>query len=166
MSYIDWRDATPQGRSAWRFFPWAVVGAIAVVVAVNAGMVYAALHSFPGAAEGDEGFALSNHYDVVLERAQHEAALGWVVSAEADDAGRAVVLLTDRAGTGLHGATVEATAERPLGAPDRRLLAFHEMAVGRYVADASLPMKGQWELTLTTSAEGRAMAVTRRVIVR
>ncbi|HLY89670.1 MAG TPA: FixH family protein [Acetobacteraceae bacterium] len=166
MSYIDWRDAKPQGRSAWRFFPWAVVGAIALVVAVNAGMVYAALHSFPGAAEGDEGFALSNHYDVVLERAQHEAALGWVVSAQADDAGRAVVLLTDRAGAALHGATVEATAERPLGAPDRRLLAFHEMAEGRYVADASLPTKGQWELTLTTSADGQAMAVTRRVIVR
>src|SRR5690348_6298573 len=120
MSYIDWRDATPRGRSAWRFFPWAVVGAIAVVVAVNAGMVYAAIYSFPGAAEGDEGFALSNHYDVVLERAQREAALGWLVSAQTDDAGRPVVSLTDHAGAALHGATVEATAERPLGAPEKR----------------------------------------------
>ena len=166
MSYIDWRDATPQGRSAWRFFPWAAVGAIAVVVMVNAGMVYAALHSFPGAAEGDEGFALSNHYDVVLERAQHEAALGWVVSAQVDDAGRAVVLLTDRSGVGLLGATVEATAERPLGAPAQRALAFQEIAVGQYVADALLPMKGQWELTLTASEQGRTIAVTRRIVVR
>ena len=71
---------------------------MALVVAVNAGMVYAALHSFPGAAEGDEGFALSNHYDVVLERAQREAALGWTVAAQADEAGRAVVTLTDRIG--------------------------------------------------------------------
>ena len=45
---------------------------------VNAGLVYAALHSFPGKA-GDEGFALSNHYDAVLEREQREAALGWTV---------------------------------------------------------------------------------------
>jgi nitrogen fixation protein FixH len=166
MSYIDWRDATPQGRSAWRFFPWAVAGAIMLVVAVNAGLVFAALQSFPGAAEGDEGFALSNHYDAVLERAQREAALGWIVSAQADDTGRAVVSLTDRTGVALHGAIVEATAERPLGAPERRALAFHEVAVGQYVADASLPMKGQWDLTLRASEQGRTVAVTRRVVVR
>ena len=49
---------------------------------VNAGMVYAALHSFPGKA-GDEGFDLSNHYDAVLER---ERARGgaWLDSAGAD----------------------------------------------------------------------------------
>lgn len=166
MSYIDWRAATPQGRSAWRFFPLAVIGAMALVVAVNAGMVYAALHSFPGAAEGDEGFALSNHYDAVLERAQREAVLGWTVAAQADEAGRAVVTLADRTGVALHGATVGATAERPLGAPETQALSFHESAAGRYVADAALPMKGQWELTLTASEQGQTLAVTRRVIVR
>jgi nitrogen fixation protein FixH len=166
MSYIDWRDGTPQGRSAWRFFPLGVMVSIGLVVAVNAGLVYAALHSFPGAAEGDEGFALSNHYDVVLERARHAAALGWDVSVQTDGGGRPVVLLTDRAGAALHEATVKATAERPLGAPVRQALAFHEGAVGQYVADASLPMKGQWELTLTASADGQTMAVTRRVVVR
>jgi nitrogen fixation protein FixH len=166
MSYIDWRAATPQGRSAWRFFPLGVIGAMALVVAVNAGMVYAALHSFPGAAEGDEGFALSNHYDVVLERAQREAALGWTVAAQADEAGRAVVTLADRMGAALRGATVGATAERPLGAPEARALTFHEVRLGTYVADAVLPMKGQWELTLTASEQGQKMAVTRRVIVR
>jgi nitrogen fixation protein FixH len=166
MSYIDWRAATPQGRSVWRFFPLAVMGAIALVVAANAGLVYAALHSFPGAAEGDEGFALSNHYDVVLERAQREAALGWTVAAQVDEAGRAIVTLADRNGVALHGATVGATAERPIGAPHPRTLLFHEVAQGTYVADDVLPMKGQWELTLTTSEQERTMAVTRRVIVR
>ena len=48
------------------------------MVLVNAGLVYAALYSFPGKA-GDEGFDLSNHYDAVLERGQREAALGWTV---------------------------------------------------------------------------------------
>jgi nitrogen fixation protein FixH len=166
MSYIDWRDGTSQRRSAWRFFPLGVMVGIGLVVAVNAGMVYAALHSFPGAAEGDEGFALSNHYDVVLERARHAVALGWGVSAQTDSEGRPVVLLTDRAGAALHEATVEATAERPLGAPERQALAFHETAVGQYVADVSLPIKGQWELTLTAAADGQTMAVTRRVVVR
>ncbi len=166
MSYIDWRAAAPQGRSAWRFFPLAVIGAMALVVAVNAGLVYAAMHSFPGAAEGDEGFALSNHYDAVLERAQHEAALGWTVTAHADEAGRAVVMLADRNGVALRGATVGARAERPLGAPEARALMFHEIEQGTYIADAVLPLKGQWELTLTASEQGQTMAVTRRVIVR
>ena len=57
------------GRRGWARLSWSLV---------NAGMVYAALHSFPGEA-GDEGFALSNHYDAVLEREQREAALGWTV---------------------------------------------------------------------------------------
>ncbi len=37
-------------------------------------MVYAALHTLPGKAGGDEGFELSNHYDTVLEQAEREAA--------------------------------------------------------------------------------------------
>ena len=52
-------------RSMWRFFPLAVVAGLGIVVVVNAGMIYAALSTFPGqAGEGD--FALSNHYDCLL----------------------------------------------------------------------------------------------------
>ena len=166
MSYIDWRSTLPQRGSAWRFFPLAVILSMTFVVVVNAGMVYEALHSFPGASEGDEGFALSNHYDIVLDQAQRQAALGWKVAAQTDDAGRAVVVLTDRQGVALHGATVAASAERPLGAPEARSLTFQEVGAGRYVADAVLPLQGQWELTLTASAEGHTVAATRRVIVR
>ena len=83
------------------------------------GMVYAALHSFPGKA-GDEGFDLSNHYNAVLDRVQREAALGWTVQARTDAAGRPVVTLTDRDGAPLRGASVAASAQRPLGAPGRR----------------------------------------------
>jgi Cu2+-exporting ATPase len=36
------------GRSAWRLFPWIVAAAMIGVIAVNGGLVYAALHSFPG----------------------------------------------------------------------------------------------------------------------
>ena len=166
MSYIDWRSNPSPGRSAWRYYPHAVILGMAVVVAVNAGMIYVALHSFPGAAGSDEGFALSNHYDTVLAHAQREAALGWTVAAQTDDSGRPVVALADRDGAPLHGATVAAIAERPLGVPQTRALAFREAAAGHYVADTALPMQGQWELTLTASSDGQAMAVTRRVIVR
>lgn len=166
MSYIRWKPQQPPGSSRWQYFPLAVIAFMSVVVAVNAGMVYAALHSFPGAAGDDESFALSNHYDLVLEHARQEAALGWSVRAEADDARRAVVLLTDRAGEPLHGASLTGTAERPLGAPQTRALTFREASAGHYVADGALPIAGQWELTLSAMADGHEMAVTRRVIVR
>ena len=152
-------------KSMWRFFPQAIVAGLGVVVAVNLGMVYAALHSFPGKA-GDEDFALSNHYDAVLEHEQREAALGWTVVALTDAAGRPKVMLTERDGSPLHGASVEGSAERPLGAPEQHALSFRETAAGRYEANAALPAPGQWELTLSASVGGRDVVATRRVIVR
>ena len=167
MSYIRWipppSDGSPR-QSPWRLFPVGVVVAMSVVVAVIAGMVDAALHSSPGKA-GDGGFELSNHYDAVLAQAQREAALGWSVVAQSDAAGRPVVTLARRDGSPLHGASIAAIAERPLGAPETRHLAFHEASAGRYVADASLADPGQWDLTLSTSAEGSNMMTTRRIIV-
>ena len=148
----------------WRFFPLAIVAGLGLVVAVNAGMVYAALHSFPGQA-GEQDFALSNHYDTVLERAQREAALGWSLVAATDERGRPEITLTDRNGAPLRGASVVGAAERPLGAPQRHALAFHETATGRYVADAVLPLPGQWELTLAVSQAGHGVEATRRLIV-
>lgn len=168
MSYIRWIPKPSANRSplhsSWRLFPVAVVVAMSVVVAVNAGMVYAALYSFPGKA-GDEGFDLSNHYDAVLERAQREAALGWIVVAQSDEAARPVVSATRRDGSPLHGASITASAERPLGAPETRHLAFHEVSAGNYVADTALTGPGQWDLTLSASSEGHTMAATRRIIV-
>jgi nitrogen fixation protein FixH len=164
MSYIDWNPPR-SGRSLWRFFPLAVIGAMSLVVAVNAGLIYAALHSFPGKTGGDEGFALSNDYNSVLDRVQREAALGWTIQAQSDEAGRPVVILADRDGSPLRGASVAASAERPLGELGTRALVFHETAAGRYVADTALVVPGQWDLTLSASTGVHDMAATRRIIV-
>lgn len=169
MSHIGWIPGA-SGRqrrpSLWRFFPLGVVVAMGIVVAVNAGMIYAALSSFPGAAGDDRSFALSNHYDVVLDQARRDAALGWNVTAGTDAAGRPIVAVTGRDGRPLGGATIAGSAVRPLGAADTHALAFHETEVGRYVADRGLPMPGQWELTLSIASGGHDLAATRRIIVR
>jgi nitrogen fixation protein FixH len=148
----------------WRWFPWLVAVALGVVVAVNAGMIYAALASFPGKA-GNDGFDLSNQYDAVLDHARRTAELGWTMAARADGTGRPEVTLADRQGSPLTGASVAASAARPLGAPQTQPLAFHETEAGRYVADAALTLPGQWELTLSAAADGHTVAVTRRIIV-
>ncbi len=171
MSYIRWIPPRSTGRapeparSAWRLFPWLVAAAMGVVVAVNAGMIFAALASFPGKA-GNDGFDLSNQYDAVLEHAQRTAELGWTMLARTDATGRPEVTLTDRQGSPLTGASVAAAAERPLGAPETRRLVFHETDAGHYVADTALTLPGQWDLTLSASAGGSQVAATRRIIVR
>jgi nitrogen fixation protein FixH len=137
---------------------------LGAVILVNAGMVFAALKSFPGKA-GSQDFELSNRYDAVLQRSEHDTALGWTVQASTDAARAPVVVLTQRDGTPLQGASLDGLAGRPLGPAETRHLAFHEFAAGRYVADTVLPEQGQWELTLSASAGGSQIAATRRVIV-
>ena len=154
-----------EAKSPWRHYPWFLTGAMTVVVAVNFGMAYTALHTFPGIPGGD-GFDLSNHYNGVLERVRREAALGWTARAEADPAGHPVVLLTDRSGAALSGAGIEAIAERPLGDPRTRDVRFSEVAPGRYLGAGVLDEKGQWELRLSATAGGHEFIATRRIVVR
>lgn len=155
----------PGGHSSWRWFPWAVAGAMGLVIAVNVGMVYAALHTFPGQA-GSDGFDLSNRYDQVIERTQAQAALGWTVAAEVDAQHRPVLVLQDRAGAPLSGAMVHATAERPVGPERNTALAFRETAPGHYVANTALDEQGQWDLLLSADAHGQDLTTTRRIVVR
>ena len=88
--------------SPWRWFPLALMAGLGAVVLVNAGMVFAALQSFPGKA-GSEDFELSNRYDSVLQRSERDAALGWTVKASTDKARVPVVVLIQRDGTPLRG---------------------------------------------------------------
>lgn len=107
------RLSLPRG---WHWFPWAVVGGMTIVVAVNAVMVYSAISTFPGrTARG--GFDLSNAYNTVLARAEEQAKLGWIVKASLDARGRPVLALADAAGAALTGGRIEGFAERPIGDP-------------------------------------------------
>lgn len=151
-------------HSAWRLYPWAVVAAMAVVVVVNGGMVWSSLATFPGIAASD-AFDHSNHYDDVLAVARRQAALGWHLQA-GEDAGRAVLTLADRDGQPLSGAQIVATARRPLGADQATPLSFREVAPGRYMADATLPAVGQWDLLLAVSHGSDSLHATPRLVVR
>ena len=164
MRLQDGMGAMP-ARSAWRFFPWFLALGMSVVIAVNIGMAYTALHTFPGIA-GSDGFDLSNHYDKVIDRVAREAALGWTVAVSAETSGNPVIALTDRAGAPLTGAKLDAIAERPIGAPLTLTPRFVEISPGTYRAAEVLTAKGQWDLEITATVRGQTLVTTKRLVVR
>ncbi len=150
--------------SAWRYFPWWLAAAMAAVFAVNAGMVWSAVATFPGAAISDS-FDESNEYNQVLDAVDRQNALGWSIAAESD--GRKPLLnVTDRQGRGLDDALIDATAVRPLGPPERTHVGFRRAASGRYVSDTELTQLGQWDLMLRVAHAGHQIRVTRRIVLR
>jgi nitrogen fixation protein FixH len=150
--------------SRWRYFPYAMIGAIGLMVLVDGGLAWTALHSFPGRAESDV-FEHSNRYDVVLKNAATEAAYGWTMTGEVE-AGRPVVSLFDREGHPLAGVSLTGVADRPLGASRPTELVFDETQPGRYVARAELALPGQWDLRLAAVSSSGSLHATRRVAFR
>ena len=152
-------------RLSWNLFPWAIGAGMAVVVAVNVGMAVSAIGTFPGKA-GRDGFDLSNRYNLIMDRARDQAALGWKVGVAVDGDGHPAVTLTAADGGALAHAEVRATARRPVGDPEEMSLVFVAAGDGRYVTGQALPAKGQWDLLLTVAHENRTILATRRAIVR
>jgi nitrogen fixation protein FixH len=144
-------------RSPWQWFPVAIIAALVTVFLVNAVMVKLALDTFPGATKG-EVFDVSNRYDRILDRARQEAALGWTVDIGVME-GRPVVTLNAPPQ-----ATIEATAERPVGPPERTTLVFTSTGARR-VADTVLA-PGQWDVMVTIADGEHTLHTEKRVIVR
>lgn len=150
------------GATGWRFFPWYVAGGIGLTMLVNAALVCFAVHSFPGLATTG-GFAASNAYDRVLAAAAEQNALGWSVQASLPD-GRPLLTLATSDGTPIAGATVAATAERPIGNAAPIPLAFHETSPGRQEADTTLA-PGKWAVDFTVTGAGHTYHTIRRFTV-
>lgn len=150
-------------RSAWDWFPWAIAASLVVVILINAGMIWAALATFPGQA-GEDGFDLSNGYNQVLRAAARQKALGWHVALGVDAAGRVGVALAGPDGKPLPGATARAVAQRPVGPRDIQHLALVPRPDGGFLAVRPLA-RGQWQVALTIHAAGHIYATERRLIV-
>lgn len=151
-------------HSPWRFLPLALIASLVVVAAVNGGMVYLAVHSFPGAVGGN-AFDVSNGYDEILRNAERQARLGWSASLEAQGL-RPALRLAGPDGAALAGARIVGAARRPVGPEQRAALAFSATADGAYIADAPLPAGGQWDVSLVVEQGGQQLRLTRRLALR
>ena len=157
-------ETTHERNSAWRWFPIASLGALAAVVIVNAGMIYYALHTFPGDTVRG-GFEASNAYEQVIDRATDQAALGWTIDARTEG-GRVVLHAVGRDGQALPNAMISATAIRPLGPKMETQLMFDAEPGATWRAETALPQAGQWDVQVQIAANGSQFVTTRRVLVK
>lgn len=129
-------------KSAW--VPWVFVGAMGVVVAVNAVMVTYALTSYSGLAV-EKPYERGVHYNDVLAAQRGQDALGWRVSVNVEP-GQLVLRLQDRDGQPLDRTGINARLERPVGKDKPLPLEFTAAGNGRFVAPLSTPYPGQWDV--------------------
>lgn len=148
-------------RSAW--IPWVFVGAMALVIAVNGVLIWAALSTFTGVTVGhayDRGLA----YNDVLAESARQQSLGWRTTVRLAD-GLLTLDAEDAEARPIAG-TVQGLLLRPLSG-DTLPLSFVAAAPGRYIAEARPPQPGQWEARLVLSTgEGRRLDIRQRVLVR
>src|SRR4051812_19722272 len=105
----------PPWQPHW--IPSLLVAGVAVVIAVNGGMIYLAGRSFPGAV--DNAFQRGAAYNHVLAEARREAELGWRVDARSEPGG-IWLTIRDKQGEPLEALAVTASVERPIGPPEHQ----------------------------------------------
>ncbi len=160
----------PDGARKSSWIPWIFVGCMIVVVVVNAIMVTLAVRSWSGLVVSkpyERGVA----YNRVLEAQHRQDALGWRFQAAyevtGDDFdGRVVLLASDKAGLPMDGLRLEAKLVRPVERLDPIPLVFDPAGGGRYVARASVPKPGQWELKALIASGDDTYTLAERLFVK
>jgi nitrogen fixation protein FixH len=145
-------------RSGW--IPYAFVGGMLLVFAVNAGMIYAAVSTFTGVTTG-KSYDKGRAYNHVLTEAARQDALGWRPEV-ALEGGVLRVTVRDRQGLPVPG-RLDGVLRRPVEGAEAALAAS-AVAPGIWVAEAP-PRAGLWEARLRLTAEdGRHLDIRQRVV--
>ena len=123
------------------------VGFFGVIIAVNVGLAWKAISTFPGL-EVENGYVASQTFDVEMAA---QKALGWVLVPKYDAAqNRLTLAFTDAAGQPVTLATLDVLVGRPTEEVDDVTPVF-VLADGVYVAPARLAM-GKWMMAVEAHA--------------
>ena len=126
-----------------------MVGAFGIVIAVNIGLAYKAVSTFPGL-EVDNSYVASQTFD--KEKAAQEA-LGWHLKQGYDHANNQLRLeFTDRDGKPVTLRDLDVLVGRPTEAAQDQHPVMVQGADGAYVSTNSLPI-GKWMLQITGHAQ-------------
>lgn len=133
-----------------------------LIAAVDALFISLALRTFSGQVAKNP-YEAGLLYDRTLEKRAAQAKLGWNATLAASDAGVLELVITDRAGKGVDGLTVEATLKRPATDDGAQTRSMSGSGEGRYVADVTL--SGAWDIeVLATGRNGEQFEAGRRVV--
>ena len=149
-----------------RHVPWIFVGGFAVVIAVNAIMVWLAVGSFSGLYT-PRPRERTLHYNDIIARQADRDALGWRLDAswQAKDS-RLEIAIVDAQGRPLGGAQLHAELVRPVEKRPPLVVELVAVESGRYAATVALPARGNWDLDVVVDHDGHRFAQTRRMFLK
>jgi len=133
------------------WYPWIIAGGLGIVVVVNAFLFYFAWTTFPGLVmerdDGAEALSVAR-----FAAAKERQDLGWQVAfkyvSTGPRRGRVVTVVSDADGAALAGLEVTAKIVRPTHGGFDDTVALAATVPGSYEADLSLPLAGQWDVTV------------------
>jgi nitrogen fixation protein FixH len=141
---------------------------LALVISVNAALIWFAVGSFSGLAEAHP-YRAGLTYNQTLAAARAQEALGWKADLVLDPTAksgtvRVVASLADRSGRPIENMNVEAEFLRPATAGHDRRAVLAPEGGGRYVAFVPLGLRGQWEVRILARNGSGVWQTTRRVM--
>lgn len=149
-----------------RHIPWLFVAGFALVVAVNATMIWLALGSFSGlytAKPRDRGL----NYNAVVDAQKARDALGWRVETQwRPETSRLEIAAFDAAGQPLAGARIGVELVRPAEKRPPVAVAMDAIEAGRFAGHVELPARGNWDADIVIEARGERYSLTRRMFLR
>lgn len=149
-----------------RYIPWLFVAGFAVVVAVNAIMVWFAVGSFSGLyaqKARDRGL----RYNEIVAEQKVRDALGWRVEPTwRAETSRLELTVTGASGEPLTGARVSVELVRPAEKRPPLGVAMGALGDGRFAGYVDLPARGNWDVDIVIDYDGRHFAVTRRMFLK
>src|SRR5512143_3578122 len=124
--------------SRGRYIPWLFVAGFALVVAVNATLIWFAVGSFSGLYTPKPRERGLHYNDIVAEQRTRDA-LGWRIDEQwRPDAGRLEIAVFDAAAQPLAGARVFATLVRPVEKRPPLAVVMNPVDVGRFAGQVDL----------------------------
>ena len=162
-------SARPADLRSGRWIPLAFVAGFAVVIAVNAALIWFALGSFSGLSEA-HAYQAGLAYNETLAAAKAQERLGWTAELTVEPTSepgvmRVIVALADRKGEPISGDSVEAEFLRPVASGHDRSAVFAPAGPGRYAATVPLGLRGLWEVRLLARRGAETWQATQRVVL-
>lgn len=150
-----------------RWLPWTFVAFFAVVVSVNAVMVYFAATSWTGI-HTTKHYLKGLDYNRTLEAVERQKARGWTGTlsvASEKDAVRLDLSLLDVGKKALAGADVTARFVRPTHEGYDLEIKLVDFGEGQYTGRLQAPLPGQWDVHVVARHSQGDYRVTRRIVV-